>query len=465
MQQLLHNPLVIKLGLLLVLLVAVMIIAVLVIRHLKQTLVAANEDKQPRVVANDNAFTLAAYEGVIRRLKDQEKELERLRRVDREQANESASMSEAVLSNLSSGVVLFNNVSLVRQANPAAKLLLGYQSVFGLHARDIFRGVSKVRLPIATADFSSEVAESAVDWDAPGPAPLLLAIAAAIKEGALFRRIEVDYTSPAGESRVLGITLSPVRSYGGDTIGAAGLLSDLTEITHLSQQMRLRESMAALGEMSAGIAHEFKNSLATISGYAQMLQREAPAGSPKQFSDKIAAETASLARIVNDFLQFAKPEGLQREQVDLRAMLLDCAHESGVELDTSALPMEIIVEGDPTALRQAFSNLLRNSAEAVREGSTPKVVVQGTVSATTATVVLSDNGKGIAQDQLPRIFIPFFTTKAQGTGLGLALVHRIITQHGGTISVASSPEGTGFTIALPTHVSAGIEANPAAKPE
>ena len=465
MQQLLHNPLALKLGLLLVVFVGILIIAMLVIKRLKDSLVSSGEDQAPRVAANDHAFTLAAYEGVIRRLKDQEKELERLRRVDREQANESASMSEAVLSNLSSGVVLFNTANLVRQANPAAKLLLGYQSVFGLHARDIFRGVSQVRLPVTSPDFSSEVAESSIDWDASGPAPLLQAIAASIKEGALFRRIEVDYRSPSGESRVLGITLSPVRGYGGDTVGAAGLLSDLTEITNLAQQMRLRESMAALGEMSAGIAHEFKNSLATISGYAQMLQREASAGSDRQFAEKIADETAALARIVNDFLQFAKPEGLQREQVDLRRVLLDCAQEAGVDLDADALPMEVLVEGDPTALRQAFSNLMRNSAEAVKQDLAPKVVATATINATTTTLTLTDNGKGIPPDQIPLIFIPFFTTKSQGTGLGLALVHRIITQHGGAIDVASSAEGTGFTIALPTRVSIGIDAKSASEPE
>lgn len=464
MLQLFHNPLVLKLAGLMIVVVGALIIAMLVIRHLKNTLVSSQE-KQPRVAANDYAFTLAAYEGVIRKFKDQEKELERLRRTDREQANESASMSEAVLSNLSSGVVLFNNANLVRQANPAAKVLLGYQSVSGLHARDIFRGVSGVRLPMPAADFSSEVAEQTVEWNAAESEPLLQAIAACIKEGALFRRVEADYRTPAGESRVLGITISPVRSYAGDTIGAAALLSDLTEITNLAQQMRLRESMAALGEMSAGIAHEFKNSLATISGYAQMLQREASAGIGQQFANKIADETTALARIVNDFLQFAKPEGLQHEEVDLRRILIDCAHESNVDLDASALPMGFKVEGDPTALRQAFSNLLRNSAEAVSAGSRPKVAVQGSSNPATTTLTLTDNGKGIAPEQIPLIFIPFFTTKAQGTGLGLALVHRIITQHGGTITVTSSAEGTGFTIALPTSISAGIGAKSAPQPE
>lgn len=465
MAQLLHNPLVLKLAALLIVLVGTLVIAVSVILKLRKNLVSGGNEPPPRIAANDTAFTLAAYEGVIRKFKEQEMELERLRRVDRLQANESASMSESVLSNLSSGVVLFNTANLVRQANPAAKLLLGYQSITSMHARDIFRGVTQARLTLTPADSVSDVAAPGIDWNEPGPAPLVQAIASCIKNGTLFRRIEADYKTPSGESRVLGITLSPVRSYGGDTVGAAGLLSDLTEITHLAQQMRLRENMAALGEMSAGIAHEFKNSLATISGYAQMLRREAAAGTGREFASKIADETTSLARIVNDFLQFAKPEGLQRSQVDLRAILLDCAQESGVELDEAGLPMELKVEGDATALRQAFSNLLRNSAEAVEAGTRSKVAAQATATPTLTTVTLTDNGKGIPQDQLPRVFIPFFTTKPQGTGLGLALVHRIITQHGGTITVASSPKGTGFTIALPVPLSAGFAAKTPTHPE
>ena len=464
MLKLLQNPMVLKLAILVAATIFIIIVGFVFIYYLKRKLVSPDEQRAPRVADNDHAFTLAAYEGVIRRLKDQEKELERLRRVDREQANESASMSEAVLSNLSSGVVIFNQVNLVRQANPAAKELLGFQSVSGLHARDIFRGVSNVRLSIPSTGSSAE-GQNAIDWNQPGSAPLLDAINASIRQGALFRRIEAEYRSPAGEQRVLGITLSPVRGPGGEALGAAGLLSDLTEITNLGQQMRLRESMAALGEMSAGIAHEFKNSLATISGYAQMLLKEAAPGSGHEFASKISGETTSLARIVNDFLQFAKPEGLQRDEVDLRAMLLDCAKENTVELETSGLPVELRVEGDETALRQAFSNLLRNSAEAVAEGVRPQVSATGETTPALTTVTLTDNGRGIPPDQVSKIFIPFFTTKAQGTGLGLALVHRIITQHGGTISVATSDQGTGFTITLPTAVSAGFGAKSAAQPE
>jgi signal transduction histidine kinase len=287
----------------------------------------------------------------------------------------------------------------------------------------------------------------------------------AIRQGAQFRRIEADYKTPTGQSRVLGITISPIRGAAGEPMGAAALISDLTEITQMSQQMRLRENMASLGEMSAGIAHEFKNSLATISGYAQMLQKEAGTATAAQFAGKIAGETASLARIVNDFLNFARPQGLARERLDLRQMLEDCAAEAKVELNTESCPAEIIVAGDPTALRQAFSNLLRNSAEAVRAGEVAKVKLTAAVNGAATAVSLADNGTGIPAEEISRIFIPFFTTKAEGTGLGLALVHRIVTEHGGTINVSSSPSGATFTIAFPPSISAANRANIAGQPE
>src|SRR5437868_11683344 len=121
----------------------------------------------------------------------------------------------------------------MRQAHPAAKAQLGYTSAFGLLSRDIFRGVSQVRMPatnkpLAPANPNNSQAAS----------PLLDAIDAAIKQGMTFRRIEADYRTPAGELRVLGITISPVRANSGEALGAAALISDLTEITQLSQQMR-----------------------------------------------------------------------------------------------------------------------------------------------------------------------------------------------------------------------------------
>jgi signal transduction histidine kinase len=444
MRQLLQNPLLLKMVVTLVVIAALFLLGMIMMRIARKEITKTEDFGSARVSADNPGFSLAAYEGVIRRLKDQEKELERLRRSERDRASESASLSEAVLSNLGSGVVLFNTMCIVRQANPAAKTLVGYASPFGLHARDIFRGVNAVRIPETqlTPDFG----------DLRDSAALVKAVDLCARQGRLFRRIEADYTAPAGERRVLGITISPVRSAKDEAMGAACLISDLTEITHLSQQMQLRENMAALGEMSAGIAHEFKNALATIAGYAQMLEQEA-ARDPQSaaFASKITAETVSLSRIVTDFLNFAKPQGLQRELIELQPMLEDCAQEASVRLQWSNLPSGFTLQGDAVALRQAFSNLLRNSAEASVSGTEPVVHVDCVQTPQGVKLTLRDNGSGIAADQLSRIFIPFFTTKSAGTGLGLALVHRIVTEHGGTVAVSSDGEGKGatFTLMLP----------------
>jgi len=230
---------------------------------------------------------------------------------------------------------------------------------------------------------------------------------------------------------------------------AACLVSDLTEITDLSRQMRLKENMASLGEMSAGIAHEFKNSLATVSGYAQMIQRAVDPERMREFSSKIVDETAALTRIVTDFLNFSRPQGFGAEKVELRSMLQESARELQLDLALEQFPRHLQTIGDSTALHQVFRNLLRNSMEAARPGVRPRVEAIGKKERDTIHIVLRDNGCGIPADQLSKVFIPFFTTKTSGTGLGLALVHRIITEHGGTVSVSSDDSGTTFSIALP----------------
>jgi len=215
--------------------------------------------------------------------------------------------------------------------------------------------------------------------------------------------------------------------------------------------MRMRENLASLGEMSAGIAHEFKNSLATISGYAQMLTSEGQIEVVHDFARKIESETGNLARVVTDFLAFARPQALRTEPVPVRAVVENCARDCSVDLHAEDVPAELALMGDPTAMRQAFSNLLRNSAEAARNGTPVRVQVAVESDEQGARLTITDNGRGIPQDQLGKIFIPFFTTKAQGTGLGLALVHRIVTEHGGTIAVSSGEWGTTFTLAFPAH--------------
>ncbi|HEX6879991.1 MAG TPA: ATP-binding protein, partial [Terriglobales bacterium] len=276
---------------------------------------------------------------------------------------------------------------------------------------------------------------------------LVQAVQIAIGQGTPFRRMEADYRTPAGEDRVLGITLSPLKGASGEGLGAACLVSDLTQITALEREARTRQNMAALGEMSAGIAHEFKNSLATISGYAQMLNTSGDS-SARDFGQKIRRETDNLTRVVSDFLAFARgPQQIVRVPVELALLLEDCARESNVELH-AGVDSHVSLLGDRTALRQVFSNLFRNSQEAA--GGKVRIDVTTTRREHDAEIRVKDNGPGIASEVLEKIFIPFYTTKPSGTGLGLALVHRIVTDHGGKVTVVSGQEGTTFILSLPT---------------
>ncbi len=430
--RLLANPLIVRMAVVLVASVFAMVVGILFIRGLRQEI--AQEAAPAPVRADEGIFPLEAYHAVIQKLKQQELELNGLRRAESERAKASENVSAALLANLSSGVLLFNTQQLVQQANPAARLILGYASPAGLHARDIFRGVRSLL---------HESVEPAS-----GPDTLLGVVQSALREGITYRRMQADYLAPSGEQKVLGITVSPVRS-GTETLGVACLISDLTETKRLEQQVRVREKLASLGEMSAGIAHEFKNSLATISGYAQMLTAETRGQTAGGFAERIVAETANLSRIVTGFLEFARPQDLRHEPVDLRAMLEDCARESPLDLRLECVPAGFTLQGDPTALRQAFANLLRNSAEAAGNGQA-RVDVAARSDGRAAQVVVADHGPGIPREDLGRIFVPFFTTKAQGTGLGLALVHRIVSEHGGSVAVESTAAGTTFTLSFPT---------------
>src|SRR3954451_679040 len=165
--------------------------------------------------------TLATCQSVIQQFKAQGQELERLRQQDRQRASTTENISDAVISNLTSGVVLFSPVGLVQQANPAAKKILGYASPYSLHARDVFRGATATR-PVQ------------------GSLPEVLERAGKTREAV--QRIEVEYTTPQGESRVLGVTISPVQDRDGALLGTACLISDLTEMTKMAQQVRLQDN-------------------------------------------------------------------------------------------------------------------------------------------------------------------------------------------------------------------------------
>lgn len=247
----------------------------------------------------------------------------------------------------------------------------------------------------------------------------------------------------------LGVSVSPLSDQHGRLHGAICLFTDLTAVKDLEEQLRLKESLATVGELTVGIAHEFRNGLATILGYSKLFDLNALPASYWPYVEGIRSETESLSQVVTNFLNFARPAQLTLTDVDLRAICERAAEE--VRQDARALGGDVdvrgdfgVIEGDEVLLRQAFSNLLRNALEACTgTAGAPRIVVQAEIDPVLKLfrIAVNDNGPGIAPALRERVFRPFFTSKRNGTGLGLALVQKIIVFHNGRVVAGVSPTG------------------------
>jgi signal transduction histidine kinase len=219
-------------------------------------------------------------------------------------------------------------------------------------------------------------------------------------------------------------------------------------------EARRRETLAAVGEMAAGLAHEVRNPVAAIRGAAQAITPEATPEQSREMLEVIGEETERLGRVVGEFLDYARPSSPRRERVDAGDLARRVARAaelsgSGLEVQVDISPDAAPVTGDPDQLHRAFENLVRNAAEATGAGGTLRIDVTPGREGRTA-ISFADDGPGIPDEVIPNLFRPFHTTKTGGTGLGLALVHRIVESHGGSIRVDGRPgRGAVFTLELP----------------
>ena len=420
-------------GGLLIVLMAAAILVVFVARRYSDRGAKSSDGSGAETPRSDNptAFMAASMQAVIKKLKEQEKELEALHRAERERALQTERMSEAVTRNMPAGLLLVNSAGLVTSANPAAEAALGVKSL-------AYRRSSEI---LGTGSRLSEL------------------VAGCLEHGRTYRREEVEYLTPSRELRQLGVTISPIQNNANEITGAICLLSDLTELAALQKQIHMKENLAALGELSAGIAHEFKNALATISGYAQMIRSEAQPGTDlHEHGELILRQTRSLTHVVTEFLKFARPLDLADEQVSVSPMIERIVAEVGEVV--TGVPFVIMgefgeVSGDDALLRQAILNLARNAAEAAADNPAGgRVMIRGEIDKSGPVgglrISIADNGPGIPAEALTKIFMPFYTTKANGTGLGLAVVQKIIVQHGGSIEARNQPSGGAeFVVWLP----------------
>ena len=267
-------------------------------------------------------------------------------------------------------------------------------------------------------------------------------VAACLDEGKSASREVLPVTDDEGRIAHLGVAVSPATGFDGDVAGALVLMTDLTEIRRLQEQARLRESLASVGQLAAGIAHEFRNALATILGWAKMLEkRDDPRvrGPAREILKEIDVVRASL----DEFLLYARPPEPARLPVDLGAILrAGAAAAEGIEV---AVEGEFgTVLGDEGLLRRAVGNLVQNAADAGREAGRPlavRIVGRKTGSGRHLMVEVDDDGPGIPVERRALVFQPFFTTRARGTGLGLALVQRTIQEMGGSVDVVEGARG------------------------
>lgn len=405
----------------LILLCGVVVIWVIQRRYRRQL----GMEKDAREKSTETAFIIAAFHDVTKKLKEKEKELERLKSLAEQRAETVASYNENILQCVTNGVMAFDRECRLITINRAAEEILGVErtALLGTSCESVF-----------------------------GAAGMLDSIRGTLEKKMPSARMEVKLERATGRLW-LGYNTAVLTDHQGAPIGVILSFSDLTEVKRLQEQMELRERLTALGEMSAGIAHELRNPMAVISGYLNLLQKKADTGSKEIIRD-ITTEIAVMNRIIGDLLTFARPASLNRTKTDVKEMLVTClANVLQATETTERVTAETHIEEaeayvDEVLMRQAFTNLIQNAVESIQGTGTIFIETQATKSE--LKILIRDTGDGFPPEMLKKIFLPFYTTKDKGTGLGLAIVHKIILSHGGRIEAESVPgKGSTFRVIVP----------------
>ncbi|MDL2260046.1 PAS domain-containing protein [Deltaproteobacteria bacterium OttesenSCG-928-K17] len=290
------------------------------------------------------------------------------------------------------------------------------------------------------------------DWI--GQTPDALTFGRFPAEDALAGR-EMDINFKGGHKVRVALTSGPVISDDGHPLGQVVLMEDLGELGRLKAELGKKERLATLGGLAAGLAHEIRNPLGAIRGLTQHLLGKGPADSTdREALEVMLASVDRLNATITDFLDYSRPPEIRAERLDLAELIRNMATLAGHDARAQAvkinldLPAEAVdIAGDEALLSQAFLNLYINAIESAgaREGGGGRLSVALEKEAGRAILVFHDNGEGFSPEQLAHPFVPYFTTKAEGTGLGLALVEKTIRAHeGADISLANSPAGGGL---------------------
>lgn len=367
---------------------------------------------------------LTTFRRTVDELRRRTGELEEMRRSAEARADALAVTSQTLVRSHPGGLLVVEASGRLAEANPAARELLGlHDSPLGQPA-------------------SSSLAE----WP-----PVADATARALTGEPTLGREAMRGDATSG--RQLAVTAVPVVDATATLLGVLVFLEDRTAVKKLERELSFRRELASLGEMSAGIAHEFRNATAAILGYVRLAGTADDPDSRQRHLARIKAEAEHVARVTGDFLLFARPERLHVAPVDLAVLVDEVLAEGRATNPTVRFSVEgdlPVRDADAALVRRALVNLVRNAAEAAGEDG--RIVVRGERTADGAFVLtVEDSGPGIAPEAAPKLFVPFSSTKADGTGLGLSLVAKIASLHGASVTAARSEAlgGASFRISFP----------------
>jgi signal transduction histidine kinase len=381
------------------------------LRHLLapwETLLArAREVSGPAAGEDEVAFLLGTFEQAVTALAGR-----------RTVEDDIAALERTLSSSLRSGLLLLDREGRVLALNAVGAGLLGVEP-------------PEPGTPIAAA--------------LAGQPDLLEVLQPALAEGSAPQRQECTVRS-GNETLTVGLTVHPLRRDDGEVRGYLVLFADLTAVQRRAEEVRLAESLAQLGEMAGGVAHELRNSLATLRGYLTLIERRPDEDSIADFLSEIRGEADHLERVLEDFLSFARPGTARFAEVPLGALLRRTAADPALAgfpvVFTPPPEGEVTLRGDPQLLERTVRNLLHNAAQAEREvGRSGPVEVTMALTPDGVEVAIDDRGPGLPEEIRARLFHPFATGRRGGVGLGLALAHRIVVLHGGRIRLDDRPGG------------------------
>jgi two-component system, NtrC family, sensor histidine kinase PilS len=350
---------------------------------------------------------------------------------NRQNLAELRALNQNVVESIPSGLITLSSFGTASFVNPAgaAILQLDAQAILGRHVTELgffdFQRWNEARQELAS--------------------------------GIVVRK-EMDDVSVAGTPRNIGFAVSPLSTLDGKAAGYTLIFQDLTEMKKLEAELRLKDRMAAVGELSAGIAHEIRNPLAAIAGSVQVLKGSKSLTSQEQrLMSIVLKESERLNKSISDFLRFVRPQEKRALEYDVAACLsetLDLLQNSPElherhEIIREIAPASFTLVGDADQIRQVFWNLARNAVQAMPHGGV--LTVRTTIDDGAYHITFADNGRGMSSADLGRLFQPFRTNFPSGTGLGMAISYRIVQEHGGRIDAASSEgAGSAITVSLPT---------------